>query len=191
MAQDSNNLIWIDLEMTGLEPESHHILEIATIVTDESLDIIAEGPELVVHQPEEVLATMNPWCVEHHGASGLTHAVKASKLSPAEAEEQTLTFLREHTEEGTSPLCGNSVWKDRLFLMRRMPSLDAFLHYRIIDVTSIKVEPVPRSRSRLIWSHARVPPTCPYYQFLLRFRRAIHHLKRARKTHCRQLPSLL
>lgn len=132
-------LVWIDLEMTGLEPESHHILEIATIVTDENLEIVAEGPDLVVHQPEEVLAAMNPWCVEHHGQSGLTQAVRESKISSAEAEEQTLEFLREHTTEGASPLCGNSVWKDRLFLMRRMPRVDTFLHYRIIDVTSIKV----------------------------------------------------
>jgi oligoribonuclease len=131
-------LVWIDLEMSGLDPTTHHILEIASMVTDANLEIIAEGPDLVIHHPESVIRGMNAWCVEHHTKSGLTDAVRASTISLEEAEQQTIEFLRQHTQEGASPACGNSVWKDRLFLSRHMPTLDAFLHYRIVDVTSIK-----------------------------------------------------
>ncbi len=131
-------LVWIDMEMTGLDPGSCVILEIATIVTDADLEIIAEGPELVVHQPDEVLSAMSQWCIDHHGASGLTDAVRASKVSLAQAEAQTLEFLREHTGEGLSPLCGNSVDLDRRFIDRYMPTLDAYLHWQIIDVTTLK-----------------------------------------------------
>jgi oligoribonuclease len=131
-------LVWIDLEMTGLDPDTCHILEIATVVTDASLRVVAEGPDLVVHQPESALAGMNAWCVEHHSRSGLTDAVRASSTTLADAEHETLSFLRQHTVEGTSPVCGNSIWKDRLFIARHMPTLHAFLHYRIIDVTSVK-----------------------------------------------------
>jgi len=131
-------LVWIDLEMSGLDPAVHHILEIASVVTDASLEIVAEGPDLVIHHPESVIDGMNAWCVEHHAKSGLTNAVRASTVSLAEAEQQTIGFLRQHTQEGASPACGNSIWKDRLFLSRHMPKLDQFLHYRIIDVTSIK-----------------------------------------------------
>lgn len=131
-------LVWIDLEMSGLDPTTHHILEIASIVTDANLEIVAEGPDLVIHHPESVIQGMNEWCVEHHAKSGLTDAVRASTISLTEAEAQTVGFLRQHTQEGASPACGNSIWKDRLFLSRHMPALDSFLHYRIIDVTSIK-----------------------------------------------------
>lgn len=131
-------LVWIDLEMSGLDPKTCQILEIATLVTDADLNIIATGPELIVHQPDSVLAAMDTWCTEHHGASGLTAAVKASTVSLADAEAQTLAFLQAHTTRGASPLCGNSIWQDRRFLIAGMPAIDSFLHYRLIDVSTIK-----------------------------------------------------
>jgi oligoribonuclease len=131
-------LVWIDMEMSGLDPDTCAILEIATIVTTGNLELIAEGPELVVHQPDEVLEAMDDWNTRHHGASGLTAAVRASTIDVAEAETRTLAFIAEHTNIRTSPLCGSSVWQDRRFLVRYMPRIDAWLHYRIIDVSSIK-----------------------------------------------------
>ncbi len=132
------NLIWIDLEMTGLDTSRHVILEIASLVTDSQLTILAEGPSLVVHQPEENLQNMHPWVLDQHTKSGLLDRVRASKISVAEAQEQTLVFLREYCEPDTSPLCGNSVWNDRAFLQVFMPEVARFLHYRMIDVTSFK-----------------------------------------------------
>lgn len=131
-------LIWIDCEMSGLDPERCKILEIATLVTDGDLNILGEGPDLVVHQPDAVLDAMDSWCTEHHGDSGLTDAVKGSDLSVADAERRTLMFLRDHCTPGTSPLCGNSVYMDRIFINRYMPKLGAFLHYRTVDVSTIK-----------------------------------------------------
>jgi len=131
-------LIWIDLEMSGLDPERRHILEIATLVTDADLNILGEGPDLIVHQPDSVLDDMGSWCTEHHGDSGLTAGVKASTLSVADAERRTLAFLRDFCTRGDSPLCGNSVYMDRIFINRYMPKLGAFLNYRTIDVSSIK-----------------------------------------------------
>jgi oligoribonuclease len=131
-------LVWIDLEMTGLEPDSCHILEIATIVTDGTLEHRIDGPELVIHHDEDVLAGMNPWCVEHHGQSGLTQRVRESRISLAEAEAQTVAFLREHAPIGRSPLCGNSVELDKAFIDRHMPALSAFLGPHTIDVTALK-----------------------------------------------------
>ena len=145
-------LVWIDMEMSGLDPESCHILEIASVVTTGSLELIAEGPDLVVHQPDEVLDAMDEWCTQHHGASGLTEAVRTSGVSLEEAEGRTLEFLSEHTRAGASPLCGNSVWQDRRFIIRYMPALERFLHYRIVDVSSVK-ELVRR------WYPGVVPPT--------------------------------
>src|SRR5687767_3357118 len=129
-------LVWIDMEMTGLDPLRCHVLEIATVVTDQQLQVLAEGPDIVVHQPDEVLDTMDEWCVQHHGASGLTAAVRASTISLLDAEERTLAFLGEHARSGASPLCGNSVWQDRRFIVQHMPALDRFLHYRIVDVST-------------------------------------------------------
>jgi oligoribonuclease len=128
----------MDLEMSGLDPRRCAILEIAVIVTDADLSVIAEGPDLIVHQDDGVLASMDEWCTTHHGASGLTAAVRASKISAPEAEQRCLEFLRRHIKPGSSPLCGNSVWQDRRFLVEHMPELDAFLHYRLIDVSTIK-----------------------------------------------------
>ena len=132
------SLIWLDMEMTGLDPETDHVLEIATLITDAQLELIAEGPDLVVHQPDAVLEGMGDWCREHHGASGLTAAVRASTVSLAEAEARTIAFLREHCVAGTLPLCGNTIGQDRRFIVRHMPQLDRFVHYRSVDVSTIK-----------------------------------------------------
>ena len=131
-------LVWLDLEMTGLEPQNDTILEIATLVTDADLNVVAEGPDLVIHHEELVLDGMGEWCKTHHRDSGLTAAVRASTMALAQAEQDTLAFLRQHTQAGKSPLCGNSIGQDRRFLARYMPSLEQFLHYRNVDVSSIK-----------------------------------------------------
>lgn len=132
------NLVWIDLEMTGLDPDRHTICEIATVVTDSNLQILAEGPSYVIHVSEKVLAEMDPWCVEHHGRSGLTEKMRESKISMGTAEQRTIDFLKHWVEPNAAPLCGNSIWQDRRFLERYMPNLEAYLHYRMIDVSSIK-----------------------------------------------------
>jgi oligoribonuclease len=126
------------MEMSGLDPDTCSILEIATIVTTGDLEVIAEGPELVVHQPDEVLDAMDEWNTKHHGESGLTAAVRASTIDVREAESRTLAFIAQHTSMRASPLCGNTIWQDRRFLVRYMPRIDAFLHYRLVDVSSIK-----------------------------------------------------
>jgi oligoribonuclease len=126
------------MEMSGLDPDTCAILEIATIITTGDLEVIAEGPELVVHQPDEVLEAMDEWNTNHHGDSGLTAAVRASRIDLAEAESRTLDFIAKHTAMRASPLCGNSIWQDRRFLTRYMPRVDAYLHYRLVDVSSIK-----------------------------------------------------
>lgn len=131
-------LVWIDMEMTGLEPEVDAILEIASLVTDNNLNIIAEGPVLAVHQDEEVLARMDDWNVEHHTESGLVERVRRSPVSVAEAQALTLGFVQRHAEEHSAPLCGNTVWQDRRFLKRYMPTLEDWLHYRIVDVSTVK-----------------------------------------------------
>lgn len=134
----NNNLIWIDLEMTGLSPEENTIIEIATVVTDSDLNIIAEGPEIIIHESKENMDSMDEWCVKHHGESGLTDRVIASTISCAQAEQETLAFVKKWTKAGASPLCGNSIGQDRRFLVRYMPQLEAHFHYRNIDVSSIK-----------------------------------------------------
>ena len=134
----SDRLIWIDLEMTGLDPEENVIIEIATIVTDGNLNVIAEGPNLAIFQPEEELDKMDEWNITHHTANGLIEAVKASEITNATAEIRTLEFLREHCEPGQAPLCGNTIGQDRRFLRAHMPELQEFCHYRSIDVTSLK-----------------------------------------------------
>jgi oligoribonuclease len=138
MAARAAPLVWIDLEMTGLDPETCTILEIATIVTDPDLVELARGPELVVHHPDDVLEGMNAWCIEHHGQSGLTRRVRESEISLAEAESRTLAFLREHMLPGEGILCGNSVDLDLAFLVRHMPELVAHLRPGTIDVTTLK-----------------------------------------------------
>lgn len=135
---NKNNLVWIDLEMTGLNPETDKIIEIATIVTDSELNILAEGPQFVIHQSNAALDAMDEWCTEHHGRSGLTQRVQASEISCEEAESATLAFLAEWVPAGTAPLCGNSIGQDRRFMVKHMPTLEAFFHYRNIDVSTIK-----------------------------------------------------
>ena len=134
----SDRLIWIDLEMTGLDPEENVIIEIATIVTDSDLNIIAEGPNIAIFQPEEELAKMDEWNVTHHTANGLIDAVRESDVGNATAEIRTLEFLREYCEAGQSLLCGNTIGQDRRFLRAHMPTLQEFCHYRSIDVSSVK-----------------------------------------------------
>lgn len=131
-------LVWMDLEMSGLNAAEDTILEIATVITDGDLNELAEGPAIAIHQPEDVLAGMDDWNREHHAASGLTARVRAAEASLIEAEAVTLAFVRRHCEPQASPLCGNSVWQDRRFLARLMPTLDAYLHYRLIDVSTVK-----------------------------------------------------
>ncbi len=131
-------LVWMDLEMTGLDPERERIIEIATVVTDGELNVLAEGPELVLHQPEEILEAMDEWNRKHHGESGLTDRVRASTISDAEAEARIVAFLKEHVGEREAPLAGNSVHQDRRFIARYMPALDAYLHYRLVDVSTVK-----------------------------------------------------
>lgn len=138
MAQDPSHLIWIDLEMTGLDPDNDLIIEIATIVTDKNLNILAQGPVLAVHQSDAALAAMDDWNQHHHGQSGLIKRVKASTIDDAEAEGQTLEFLKQWVPENTSPMCGNSIGQDRRFLYRYMPKLEAYFHYRNIDVSTLK-----------------------------------------------------
>lgn len=134
----ANNLIWIDLEMTGLNPEKDHIIEIATIVTDSNLNILAEGPVFAIKQPDTLLAGMDEWNTRQHNSSGLVTRVKESTVDEMQAQEETLEFLREFTQEGKSPMCGNSIWQDRRFLTRYMPALERHFHYRMIDVSTLK-----------------------------------------------------
>ena len=135
---NKNNLVWIDLEMTGLDPEFNKIIEIATIVTDSDLNILAEGPQFVIHQSNEDLEAMDEWCTDHHGNSGLTARVKASDISCAQAEQATIEFLKQWVPAGAAPLCGNSIGQDRRFMVKQMPLLEAYFHYRNIDVSTIK-----------------------------------------------------
>jgi oligoribonuclease len=132
------NLVWIDLEMTGLNPEQDTILEIATLITNSDLDMIEIGPEIAVSQSDHVLETMNDWCKEHHGKSGLTEKVRQSTISLEEAEAVTLKFVKKHTPFEEAPLCGNSIYQDRRFLAKYMPRLNSHLHYRNIDISSVK-----------------------------------------------------
>ncbi|NCA88186.1 MAG: oligoribonuclease [Gammaproteobacteria bacterium] len=136
---NETHLVWLDLEMTGLEPATDHILEIATLVTDTQLNVLAEGPVLAIHQPEVVLAAMDDWNQQHHGASGLLARVRASQLDTTAAEVETLRFLNQWVPAGKSPLCGNSICQDRRFLARAMPRLEAWFHYRNLDVSTVKI----------------------------------------------------
>lgn len=149
MAENNGRLIWIDLEMTGLSPEDDVIIEIATIVTDDELNVLEEGPVLAVHQSDARIEGMDEWNTRTHTESGLVKRVKESKLREAEAERQTIEFLKKHLEPNTSPMCGNSICQDRRFLARYMPNLEAFFHYRNLDVSSVK-ELVKRWRPDLL-----------------------------------------
>ena len=138
MAADANNLIWIDMEMTGLQPDADRIIEVALLVTNSDLQILAEGPVVVVHQPDEVLAAMDSWNQSTHRKTGLIDRVRASRTSEAEAERRLLAFLEAHVPANVSPMCGNSICQDRRFLARWMPRLEAHFHYRNLDVSTLK-----------------------------------------------------
>ncbi len=131
-------MVWLDLEMSGLDPEKERIIEIATVITDWDLNVIAEGPDLVIHQPDAVLNAMDDWNKKQHVKSGLVEAVKSSEISNEEAEIRTLDFIKQHCHPKQSPLCGNSVHHDRRFLIKYMPQLNEYLHYRHVDVTTVK-----------------------------------------------------
>jgi oligoribonuclease len=133
-----SNLIWIDLEMTGLDPDKNVILEIAAMVTDSMLEIVAEGPSIAISYPEDVLSRMEAWSGSQHKKSGLLERARNSPYSCAKAEKEVIAFLSRHCRQGKSPLCGNTIWQDRRFLIKYMPTLEAFCHYRNIDVSSIK-----------------------------------------------------
>lgn len=138
MNRVQGTLVWIDLEMTGLNLPHDTILEIATVVTTDTLEIVAQGPSLVIHHNDRVLNSMNDWCIKYHGQSGLTQASRESTITLEQAEREILEFLKQYVQPQKAPLCGNSVWQDRAFLQAYMPEVDAYLHYRIIDVSSIK-----------------------------------------------------
>ena len=138
MSFSDQNLIWVDLEMTGLDPETHKIIEIASIVTDSELNILAEGPVLAVHQPEEELAKMDDWCTNTHTSSGLVERVRNSDVSEQDAVAQTFEFLEKWVPKGVSPICGNSIGQDRRFLYKHMPELEEYFHYRYLDVSTLK-----------------------------------------------------
>lgn len=155
----------MDLEMTGLDPERDTILEIATVITNDNLEVVKEGPCMAIHQPDAVLAAMDPWCVEHHGSSGLTKRVRESTVSMQDAEAKTLAFIQEYCPEKVSPLCGSSIHQDRRFLVRYMPKIHHYLHYRMIDVSTVKelvqrwypfdVKPSPKTKNHLAMDDVR------------------------------------
>lgn len=165
MAKDKHNLIWLDLEMTGLEPEKHVILEIGCVVTDKNLKTLAEGPCYAIKHPESILTTMDPWSLEQHGRSGLTDRCRKSKTTLEAAEKGVLQFLQKECIEKASPLCGNSIGQDRRFLYKYMPTLNAFFHYRNVDVSSIKelvnrwypksIEPPEKSKTHHVMDDIR------------------------------------
>lgn len=171
-------LAWMDLEMTGLDPEHNVIVEIATIITDDDLRIVAEGPDLVVHQPDSELAKMDEVVVKMHAKSGLTDEIRSSQLSLADANAQTLAFLQRHIgEPGTVPLCGNSIGTDRRFLLRWLPEIENFLHYRSVDVSSIK----ELARRWYPDELAQIPPKQGSHRALDDIRESIEELRQYRR----------
>lgn len=138
MPVNAHNLIWVDLEMTGLDPDKDRIIEIATVVTDSDLNILAEGPVFAIHQADDLLEQMDEWNTKQHNGSGLVRRVKESCINELKAEVATLEFLKQYVPNGKSPMCGNSIWQDRRFLARYMPELEKYFHYRLIDVSTLK-----------------------------------------------------
>ncbi len=175
LARRADNLVWLDMEMSGLDPEVCRPLEMATLVTNNALEIIAEGPNIVIHQSDEVLAAMDAWNTQHHGDSGLTLSVRQSRVTMREAEQMTLDFLEMWTEPGKSPLCGNSIGQDRRFLRRYMPRLDRHFHYRVIDISTMK-ELAKR------WYGIVPPPKHETHRALEDIRESIEELRFYRRT---------
>ncbi|WP_297479183.1 oligoribonuclease [Ferrovum sp.] len=138
MAQDKNHLVWVDMEMTGLDPMRDRVIEVALVITNNALEVVAEGPVLVIHQPDEVLDAMDDWNKGTHQRSGLIDRIRASTLTEAEAEEQLVEFLKAHVPAGESPMCGNSVCQDRRFMANYLPRLEQYFHYRNLDVSTLK-----------------------------------------------------
>lgn len=138
MENKNQRFIWVDLEMTGLDPQTDHILEMATIITDANLELVAEGPNIAIYQPETILSQMGEWCTNQHTKSGLVARVRESKISLQEAQKLTLDFIKQHVSEKMSPMCGNTIYQDRRFLFQWMPELEAYFHYRNLDVSTIK-----------------------------------------------------
>jgi len=138
MACSDTNLIWLDLEMTGLEPETDVILEIASIITDSQLNTLAVGPVFAIHQPDNVLNNMNEWCIEHHGRSGLTQRCRESRDDLITATVETIKFVKQYVPKGMSPMCGNSIGQDRRFINKYMPEFEDYFHYRNLDVSTVK-----------------------------------------------------
>ena len=168
-----NNMVWIDMEMTGLDPEKERIIEIATIITDGSLNVLAEGPDLVIHQPASILKGMDEWNQKHHEKSGLIQAVKESAMTVKRAEELTLEIIKEFCNPKKAPLCGNSIHHDRRFLARYMPTLEAYLHYRHVDVSTLKALVArwyPKDKDK-------VPPKGKSHRALADIRESIEELK--------------
>lgn len=181
MPSSRNNLVWLDMEMSGLNPKIDVPLEVATLITDNDLNILAEGPNLVIHQPDEVLAAMDEWNTDHHGRSGLTAAVRASTIDCAQAEALTLEFVERWTLKGTAPLCGNSIAQDRRFIRKYMPRLDEHLHYRLIDISSIK-ELARR------WYELSPPPKAEGHRALDDIRESLEELRFYRQSIFRSHP---
>lgn len=136
--KSENNLIWIDLEMTGLDPKEHKIIEIASVITTSQLEVIAEGPVVAIQTPKTELDKMDQWCITHHGKSGLTQRVQDSSVTMQQAQQQTIEFLRNYVPAGKSPMCGNSICQDRRFMVEQMPQLEDYFHYRNLDVSTLK-----------------------------------------------------
>ncbi len=154
MNQDSQNLIWIDLEMTGLDTDQDHIIEIATIITDKELGILAKGPVFAISQPDTILAAMDKWNTKIHNESGLVKRIKTAGVSLEEAETKTIEFLQQYVPDGVSPMCGNSICQDRRFLHRQMPNLCKYFHYRNLDVSTLK-ELAGRWQPKLVDEHKK------------------------------------
>lgn len=176
-----NNMVWIDMEMTGLDPEKERIIEIATIITDGDLNILAEGPDLVIHQPASVLRGMDEWNQKHHKESGLIQAVKESTMTVKRAEELTLEIIKQYSNPKKAPLCGNSIHHDRRFLARYMPRLEAYLHYRHVDVSTLKAliaRWYPKDKEK-------APPKGKAHRALADIRESIEELKFYRSRYFR------
>lgn len=179
-----DNLLWLDMEMTGLDPERERIIEIATIITDKDLNILGEGPDLVIHQSDKLLKAMDSWNKRQHGGSGLIEEIRRSRISEAHAEEATLKFVRRFCYKGKVPLCGNSIHHDRRFLIRYMPRLNRYLHYQHIDVSTIKGL-VRRWYKR----NKSIPKKKEAHRALADIRESIDELKFYRQTYFKSLPA--